>query len=367
MKSLNFAIIFLITTLLITMGCAAKSPLITAASKGDSSTAQKLIKEGSNINDTDSNGATPLMYAIWSGKLETAKTLLNMGADANAFDKTGKTALIYASEQGYIEILKILLGKGANINKKDNPGNDALFHATYNNHNNAAKLLFLASKTMDKGGIQEVNKICTDFREDILQGDHHPYETYLNYRYLNPKISYRGNKKISIIVRDQRPYVLSKEKGAGYVGLIRERGLIRPYIYDIGTLSRKPLADDFTYCVAVAFNDVGFATENDFDQNQSKSIFTNKKPASANVDRIILIYIQEWMTDAFGYKTGLYYDVTLKIFDAKNTLLATTQVKGEDDLGGVSSESMYERVPTATKNILSKMLNSPDIQSALKN
>jgi hypothetical protein len=364
MKCIHFAIVFIITTLLITMGCT-KSPLMIAAAKGDSLAAQKLIKEGSNINEADSNGATPLMYAIWSERFETAKTLSNMGANVNAIDKTGRTALLFASELGEIEIVKILLVKGANVNQRDNSGGNALSYATYNGHHDVAKLLFYASKAMEKGGIQEVNKICKDFRE-IEPEDKRPYEAYINCRYLNPKISYKGNKTLSIIVRDQRPYVLSKEKGAGYLGLFREMGVVRPYTYDIGTLSRKTLANDFTYSIAVAFNDAGFATINDFDENQFKSIFTKENPASAKVDRIISMEIQEWMISTYKYRTGLYYDVTLKIFDGENTLLATTQINGNDNLGGNSSISMYEIVPTATKYVLSKMLDSPDIKSALK-
>lgn len=48
------------------LGCATipKSPLIEAASKGDSITAQRLIKEGANVNEQDKRGDTPLMHAV---------------------------------------------------------------------------------------------------------------------------------------------------------------------------------------------------------------------------------------------------------------------------------------------------------------
>jgi hypothetical protein len=74
---------FIIVVLLMTTGCAVKSSLINAASKGDTLTTQKQIKEGANINEVDKNGATPLMHAIWNGQTETAKALVNMGADLN--------------------------------------------------------------------------------------------------------------------------------------------------------------------------------------------------------------------------------------------------------------------------------------------
>jgi hypothetical protein len=366
MKRFSCAVVFFMSiACLTTMGCAGKSPLITAASKGNSSAVQKLIRDGSNINETDDNGLTPLMHAIWSSNFESAKALLNMGAGIDKTDKAGKTALMYASELGNIEIMKMLLSKGADINIKDNSGIHALFYATDNGFHNATKLIFYADQAMKKGGIQEVQKACGDFREDAIIKDGHAYETYLNYRYLKPTINYKGDKKLSITVRDQRSYILSKEKGASYVGLFKERGLIRPYFYDIGTLSGKSLADDFTFCVAVALSNAGFVIENDVDLNNSKFIDRNAEKRLFSADRIISIEIQEWKTDTYS-ATGIYYDVTLNISDGNNKLLAKTRIKGEDNLERESWRSMYEKVPAATEAILSKMLNSPDIWLALK-
>ena len=64
-------IIVLLLGIALITSCAAQSPLIQASSKGDVLTAQKLIQEGANINETDSNGATPLMHAVWAENYET--------------------------------------------------------------------------------------------------------------------------------------------------------------------------------------------------------------------------------------------------------------------------------------------------------
>ena len=319
---------FLICTYLMTVCCATvKSPLITASSKGDSVTIQKLVKEGANVNETDEKGYTPLIYAVWSGNIEVVKTLLSLGA---------------------------------NVNQKDTSGCAAAYHATYNGYPNIANLLYLANRAMKKGGIQEVKKVCRDYQEDavIISKGRPLYEAYINYRYLYPIISYTGNKKISVMVRDQRPYVLSKEKAGGYAGWWRERGVTKASVYDIGTLSQKPLSDDLTFCISEALTDAGFAILSNHNQTQT----------SPKADRIIYVNINEWVTDTYS-ATGLNYNLDIEIFDRNKVLLGEKHFKGEDNLGGsggMRERFIYELVPAATESILSKMLNAPDIQAALK-
>ena len=61
-RSLYFA--FVIAAICIFSGCNAKSPLIHASAAGDSLAVQKIINEGTYINEPDCRGYTPLMYAI---------------------------------------------------------------------------------------------------------------------------------------------------------------------------------------------------------------------------------------------------------------------------------------------------------------
>lgn len=115
---------FIIAIFIIISGCALKSQLIQASSSGDSSTVQKLISEGANVNEPDIRGYTPLWHAIWSGNIETVQVLLNKGADVNAKGKNGYNALLYAAEDNCygadnIEIIKLLIKSGADINVKN--------------------------------------------------------------------------------------------------------------------------------------------------------------------------------------------------------------------------------------------------------
>jgi len=146
MKKKSFLVVFVLVIFFIVSGCAAKSPLIKAAASGDSSAVEKLVNEGANINEPDSNGYTPLMHAVWSRKTETVKVLINKGADVNAKDKNGYTPLLWAVSYGYSEIAKILLDKGANVNAKANDGSTPYSLAV---QANSPELKLLMSKDAD--------------------------------------------------------------------------------------------------------------------------------------------------------------------------------------------------------------------------
>ncbi len=80
-------IVLICAVLFVVSGCAIfKSPLIKAASRGDIETAQKLVKNGANINKKDRSGYTPLMWAIYSHQVETVKAFIQMGADIEIKD-----------------------------------------------------------------------------------------------------------------------------------------------------------------------------------------------------------------------------------------------------------------------------------------
>ena len=123
-------------------GCASSTPLIKASTNGDYASVKKLIDEGNNINEPDSNGATPLMHSIWKGKTEVAKYLIESGANLNTKDKEGYDALFYAIEYGQLEIVKSLIDKGANLESKDSVGLTPLGYAVqYERGNDIIKLL----------------------------------------------------------------------------------------------------------------------------------------------------------------------------------------------------------------------------------
>jgi hypothetical protein len=140
MKFRYSTFVFIITVLLIITGCAAKSPLLAAASKGDIDTAQKLIKNGEDIEKKDKSGYTPLFLAVCDGQASMVKLLIDNGANVNTKNSEGMTPLHYSAlhltPETSNNVIKILLDNGADASIKDNYGNTPLKYAmTYNLEN----------------------------------------------------------------------------------------------------------------------------------------------------------------------------------------------------------------------------------------
>lgn len=227
---------------LIITGCAAKSPLIQASSKGDSSGVQKLIKGGANINEVDKNGETPLMHASKSADIETVKLLLSMGADIKIIDKYGNTALSHAIIYGYEDVSKILIENHADVNTKNNDGDTPLIIASYNGNPFLIKLLtdngayvnakngsgmtplHYAAQYIEPGKNDIIIKILLEHGADASIKDNYGL-TPLKYALTNKAIEnvvlirtkYQGNDNLTSLSVDDAlrvPSNINPEKGA---------------------------------------------------------------------------------------------------------------------------------------------------------
>jgi ankyrin repeat protein len=99
-------------------------------------TVRILLNSGAEIETRDSDGATPLMLAASVGQTEIFKFLLERGANMDVRDKRGMTILIAAAcgcAQATMnttdDIVKIILERGADVNARDNDGTTALMNA----------------------------------------------------------------------------------------------------------------------------------------------------------------------------------------------------------------------------------------------
>lgn len=105
------------------------TPLIVAASHGQTDTVELLLERGAKIEAKDNVGDTPLIAAACDcavidmpDTFNAINLLLQKGADIGATNKKGTTALMRAADWGRSEIVKLLLEKGANVEAKDHDG-----------------------------------------------------------------------------------------------------------------------------------------------------------------------------------------------------------------------------------------------------
>ena len=81
---------------------ATASPLIEAASMGDTEKVQTLLAQGADVNAKDNDGFTALMMAAVYGHIDIVHALLTKAADVNATDNDGSTALIAVASAGFL-------------------------------------------------------------------------------------------------------------------------------------------------------------------------------------------------------------------------------------------------------------------------
>jgi ankyrin repeat protein len=111
------------------------SPLVAAASEGQTEIVAMLLENGVGANAAGRSGPSPLLMAAANGHASTVQRLLAGGATANATGAFGNTALIVATRNGHMPIVKLLLAAGANRQLRNSDGNsatdiaDALGHA----------------------------------------------------------------------------------------------------------------------------------------------------------------------------------------------------------------------------------------------
>jgi len=123
---------------------------------------KELLGKGACPNDmTDGNLNTPLMKAASTGQTAVVKELVQKGANVDATHVSGYTALMFAAENGHLDVVRVLLEMGANVRAAsedsrrfwyfvDNPGKTflsgresetALDKARRNNHSQIVELL----------------------------------------------------------------------------------------------------------------------------------------------------------------------------------------------------------------------------------
>ncbi len=132
------------------------SPLQMAAAYGVEPLVEKLIKEGANVNTTNSYGSTPLLDACHRGFTQIVQYLVNGGANIEYIPSSDDMesspflaspphcALGEASRCGFFRIVEILINAGANKDQSNFLGWTPLHEACFYNRTETVKVLLLA-------------------------------------------------------------------------------------------------------------------------------------------------------------------------------------------------------------------------------
>src|ERR1700748_1355824 len=153
-------------TLLLAGLPAAATPsgdrLIAAAQDGLTAEVDALIAKHTDVNATDSAGATALAWAVMRGNDEVAARLLKAHADPNRTDANGVGPLLLAIDSNAPGLVKLLLANGANASQARDDGETPLMHAVQAGSLDMVQML-LASKA-------DVNAREKQFGQTALSG-----------------------------------------------------------------------------------------------------------------------------------------------------------------------------------------------------
>ena len=81
---------------------AAEIDIFDTAREGDVSSITEYVRQGGNLNVSNSRGYTPFILATYHGHDEAASALVDAGADACALDEKGSNAYMGVAFKGYL-------------------------------------------------------------------------------------------------------------------------------------------------------------------------------------------------------------------------------------------------------------------------
>jgi hypothetical protein len=82
---------------------------------------------------------------------------------------------------------------------------------------------------------------------------------------------------------------------------------------------------------------------------------------SKDSDRLIVFTVLEWYTDTYR-NTALYAHLIVEVYDKDKNNISKFEFKEEKDLGNGKA---YSTGPNAFKDIISTILNKPEIKSSI--
>lgn len=182
-----------------------------------------------------------------------------------------------------------------------------------------------------------------------------------------PALELQGGSSNAVVlgVLDERPYVLSGQKKAKYIG---EFELSMGGPYDAFTDSKQPMAHEFT-------NKLPLLLSTKFPQIKTVNLAVGLSKGDAidellklGTNKVILITLKEWKSHT-AIDTSLWFDAQLETFNSKKQLLAYKRTQGHDTFGGASIAgpitNAKRTLPHAFRQKMQALFSDPLVMASL--
>lgn len=144
------------------------SNIINLVQKNDLSSVEEALKNGANVNTTDSQKRSLLLLSTIKNQKEMAALLVKYGADVNQQSENLDSPFLYAGATGQTELLKLFLSNGARFDVFNRYNGSALIPACERGHVKTVQLL----ATTKNYPIDHVNRLgWTALMEAVILGD----------------------------------------------------------------------------------------------------------------------------------------------------------------------------------------------------
>jgi len=171
----------------------------------------------------------------------------------------------------------------------------------------------------------------------------------------------RSDTPTAVAVLDQRPYILSGDKRENFVGLSRN-GYGMPF--DVKTRAGTPMAADMSAGITRALEENGQPAKSVIVPPAEGVEGAKTRLRSSGAERQLLFTLREWKTDTLEH-TGLWFDVTLDVFDATGEILASKHISGKEISGGSFMSSEKDAQKWFSEKV-GQLLDNRDVAAALR-
>ncbi len=178
-----------------------------------------------------------------------------------------------------------------------------------------------------------VNSISKSIKGDPYAPDYY-YQPVYSYKSIAPKLDYKGNVNIALVVHDQRPYIVSGKTKPQYIGQLRPASAWGGGGWDIPmnviTEDERTLADTLTGIISDAVRKAGFhVTTATIEPKERLNAKNYNQLRNTRNDKIVVVVLNEWMTDEF-YNLGFAYDIFISVYSGESSNMAASyRLKGE--------------------------------------
>ena len=182
-----------------------------------------------------------------------------------------------------------------------------------------------------------------------------------------PSLELQGGSSsvLTVGVLDERPYVLSGEKAAKYIG---EFELSMGGPYDAFTNSKQAMSHEFTQKLPLLLSDK-------FPQIQTTDLAIGlskeeavEKLLESGAKKVILVTLKEWKSHT-AIDTSLWFDAQLEVFNAEKQLLAYKRTQGHDTFGGAAIAgpitNAKRTLPHAFRQKMQALFSEPLVMASL--